>query len=413
MATYDLTGLPESKDIVFDDNIYHLVTRPSANLILPATAEWILDAPSSSSTSSVTSGGLPGISPLQLVSTEQAVESMAKLLDMEARNVYSCDGIRNSRIPIDVSICNYCEDEVGTAEFHLCRDCHLLICHDCFTKDIGELFTSEDGFEPSECVSLKESLQRCRTLHTTESKQQKFELIEFNPATHSCDDCGTKFTGEEKKWFNLLGDVDICANCIDGEQNSEIKEDLKEFTPGMTIDDVCHLFDMVQVTSEYKESINNFGSLLNWVPVLIEPSDATQAVYSNVGIEAKNEIDQEMANGEDPDMFVGSIMVNCNPESSRYGRVGISICYKAIEFWFSVGDESLKSVIEDVQDSGGLRRYILRKRLRNTEGAIIVDSLGSVSINSFGDDGDDDAGDDEGDDEGDSESSSSLQLTEL
>ncbi len=365
-TTYDLNSLPESKDIVIHHkNLYHLVTRPTS-LVIPVAAEDVASHLSDVSDAS----------PLKVVTPEQAIESMGKLLTFDERFVYSCDGIRNLVGHEIVATCGYCLGAIRAELFHRCHDCHLSICDDCLTKEIDDLY-GEDEIEANPVLKYcKESLLTCRTYHDVRHKTVKRELLTFNPTDpdperNSCDDCDVQFTGMETKWFDPLT-LNLCETCANHEDRAEMKLTLKQYTPGMTFDQVLELFDMVKVTSESKELVNNFGSLLNWVPVLEEPNGAiypNATVGSDTGIDGKHDED-------DDHMFThnkflgGSIMVNCNPESTQYGKVAINLINEDVELWFSLGDKSLKEVITGVEEMGGLKRYLVSKRIRDENGKL-------------------------------------------
>ncbi len=364
MSDYDVSVLPESKDLVIDPcGLYHLLSRPNA-LVLPENVLSKL----SNTTASTTS-------PLKLVTPQQAIDSMSKLSTFDGRFVYSCDEVVSSDF-IGKAICSYCDNAMEDV-FHWCSTCCMTICHQCFT---GENDNDDDADDqsldtPNVTNAMSASLIHCRDTHNVQTRVQKPELLQFDPTSFECDECQMKFTGEEKKWFNLPFAYNYCADCYDQLNEPVIKCYLKEYTPGMSLEDVMALFDMVQVTPDYKESTNNFGSLWNWVPVLDEPSDA---VYSEVNLSPEPITIYQDGKFVESKVRGGSIVVNCNPESKLYGRIGVVLnSDDGVELWFYLSEESLESVISTVAEVGGLKRYLIRNRFRDQEGKLCSHSFGS------------------------------------
>jgi hypothetical protein len=348
MSKYDLESLAQAptEDVLLNESklMYHCLRRPN-ELIRPESAQ--------ATTAFNNESGHEMKEVLQPVEPERAMALMSKLIDF-SRTVYSCDGIDNHASNGKFfKICTYCSDRIQLGTYYYCTDCRYDICRDCHNLPTPEEAKAQGA--PDIALLMLESNDRCKRFHNLVTRTYSMEMTRLNLLGYNCDECKKSLAADEKKFFNLCDDYDVCMSCLDAHPELKEEKKLMEYTPGMTVADAAALFDVPTITSEYREAKDNFGSLLYWVPVFEQPATAsvTAVAVSDLG---------------------GQIVVNCNTESKFYGRVGIVINEGEYETWYSQGEQSLQDVVTAVEKEGGLIHLIVSKRFRHPNTNQIYDN---------------------------------------
>lgn len=160
--------------------------------------------------------------------------------------------------------CDYCNTSIEKDKYYYCYDCHLDMCSLCHSETSEEIATKNGA---KNYHNRKDKLEKCHNNHQL-IKRDKSRMYA------TCDICNEGIILGQS-YFNTEMDYDMCLEC---SKTDEGQDKMKENNLQLSVPP-CEM--------------NQFGSMLDWVPIVIDDE-------------------------------YNMILINLNPESSYHQKYALS-----------------------------------------------------------------------------------------
>ena len=266
---------------------------------------------------------IDGLKGHKLMNLENIKSYFKDILDENALRISDINGLRTS-LDMKSYLCDYCHHSLlGNRMFYYyCRDCKIDMCSLCFMEKTEEIAIANGA---KNYKKRKKALQRCFNGHNIQKRDigSMHSILMYDCL--SCDTCNNNINfvnGETINYYsNRIQNIDMCEECGEKDENKSIIKDKK----------------LIYTTQSGDHNTNNgtfdyfgFGSLFDWIPVIIDEED-------------------------------NAVLLNCNPDSPNYnkvafnsiddhGRQGYDYDNKLI---LEEAIEKLKSYKNESEDKGG------------------------------------------------------------
>ena len=227
--------------------------------------------------------------------------------------IYVFNGARVIDYEFGGCYCDYCRTEVDTSNYYYCYHCYSDMCNYCY-EETSEEIAIKNGAK--NYASRAKVLNKCRSCDLIKPRNIDCD----NKVCDSCREVVDKLIGYYSvKQENIDDTHDICLKCYD-EDTKYLWENVENYIEDLQNNIKIHIKDEdIKSTKEMVEKrgmkfykyeserekypfyYTDFGSMLNWIPIITD----------NLG---KNCTDY------------GNIFINLNPDDKNYKKICLQSC---------------------------------------------------------------------------------------
>jgi hypothetical protein len=215
---------------------------------------------------------LPINNGLKKVSDEDVLHYFTDVLQQNVRIM-----VINNNYTSYESVCDYCHDFYSIEnKYYYCANCYKDMCTLCYDETSEEIALQNGA---KNWRLRKDILDICRKQHVVKEKHKN--MFPF------CDGCSSKLNIIIPFYSNRVKDIDYCVKCCKS--------------------DIIDKYDLLKkfVTQADIEEYNNFGNILDWVPLYMEfPEDEEAYMLQCLNPENK---------------FYKRIALACSDDHGRFG----------------------------------------------------------------------------------------------
>lgn len=220
---------------------------------------------------------------VKIMSTDDIVNYYNYFIKGDLR-IYVFNGARVIDYKYGGCYCDYCRTEVDTSNYYYCYHCYSDMCNYCY-EETNEEIAIKNGAK--NYASRAKALNKCRSCNLIKER--------ITPVIYNCDICEKTIDDSIGRYTvkeNNEHTYDICFKCYN-EDNNGCKVQVEK--RGMKF------YKYESEREKYPFYYTDFGSMLNWIPIITDDLGKNCTDY-------------------------GNIFINLNPDDKNYKKICLQSC---------------------------------------------------------------------------------------